>query len=268
MKYFKELDHIHIQILKNVEKGIRKITDSIHLRDLIKEKMIVFDKKYSLTYKGYDHLALAYFKNKGLGKIINQIDIGKESDIFLAEMNGYKVAVKMYRIGRTSYRKTENRDNIRIDMYKRSFLYCKKEYKIMKELQHDSIAEVIGYNRNILITKYYNCRPLVKTRIDDLDFYYNKLIDLIINIHNLGYVHGDFNEYNILVKQDDLILIDFPQAIRTSSSKANETLKKDIQCVKEYFLRKYRYTNERDVLNELNINQILDTINETSHQIK
>lgn len=252
MKYFKELDHIHLQILKNVERGIRKITDSVHLSDLIKDKMIIFDKKYSLTYKGYDHLALAYFKKKGLGKIINQIDIGKESDIFLAEMNGQKVAVKMYRIGRTSYRKTENRDNIKIDMYKRSFLYCKKEYKIMKELENNNIAEVLGYNRNILITKYYNCKPLVKTRIDDLDYYYNKLMDLIINIYNLGYIHGDFNEYNILVKENELILVDFPQAIKINSPNADDLLKKDIQCVKEYFLRKFRYTNERDIFDEIN----------------
>lgn len=251
MRYFKELDQTHIQILKSVEKNTKKIRDSVHLRDLIKEKMVVFNKKYELTYKGYDHLALAYFRKKGLGKIINQIDIGKESDIFLAEMNGQMVAVKMYRIGRTSYRKTENRDDFKLDMYKKSFLYCKKEYKIMKELKNDNIAEVIGYNRNILITKYYKCKPLVKTRLDDLDFYYNKLMDLLISLHTLGYVHGDFNEYNILVSDENIVLVDFPQAVKINTENAQEALEKDIQCIKEYFQRKYRYTNDRNILTEL-----------------
>ncbi|KRH93051.1 Serine/threonine protein kinase [Pseudoloma neurophilia] len=251
MKYFKELDDIHVQILKKIEKNGKKINDSVHLRDLIKEKMVVFDKKYILTYKGYDHLALQFFKRKGLGKIINQIDIGKESDIFLAEMNGQLVAVKMYRIGRTSYRKTENRDNFKLDMYKKSFLYCKREYQIMKELKNDNIAEVVGYNRNVLITKYYDCRPMVKTRLDDLDYFYNKLFDLLVSLYALGYVHGDFNEYNILVKEKELILIDFPQAVKINTKNATEILEKDVQCIKEYFLRKYRYTNERNLLEEI-----------------
>lgn len=269
MRCFKELDGQHIQILKSIEKNSRKITNSVHLHDLVKEKMVVLNKKkYTLTYKGYDHLALDHFQKKGLGKIINQIDIGKESDIYLAEMNGELVAVKMYRIGRTSYRKTENRDDFKLDMYKKSFLYCKKEYKIMKELQTigelneqknenngdssiKNIAEVIGYNRNVLITKYYKCKPLVKTRIDDLDFYYNKLMDLLVYLYNLGYIHGDYNEYNILIHQNDLILVDFPQTIKTDAKTATDTLQKDIDCIKEYFMRKYRYQNERNILDEI-----------------
>lgn len=253
MKYFRELEQQHLQILKNIEMNRTKIKDSVFLRDLMKEKMIIFDKKYQLTYKGYDHLALSYFKKKGFQRIISQIDIGKESDIFLGEMNNDFVAIKMYRIGRTSYRRTEKRDEIKINMYKRSFFYCKKEFKIMREIQIENVAKVIGYNRHILITKYYECKPMVRTRLDNLDFYYNKIMDLIISLYKIGYVHGDFNEYNILINNQNLVLVDFPQAVYIEDVKSIEMLKKDIECIKCYFERKYRYKNERNIMNELKI---------------
>lgn len=249
MKYFKNLDDEHLKILKNIEKR-KKIKDSIFLTDLIKQKLVACNKRYDLTYKGYDHLALAHFKKMGFTKIINQIDIGKESDIFLGEMNSNLVAVKMYRIGRTSFRRTEDRDNFKTDMYKKSFIYCKREYKIMKELKKD-VAEVIGYNRNVLITRYYNCRPMVKTKLDDLDFYYNKILDLAVSLYKRGYVHGDFNEFNILVNEKELVLVDFPQAVTVDNKNALKTLEKDILCIKEYFQRKYRYENQRNILNEI-----------------
>lgn len=253
MKCFKELGDNHISILKSIERGRQKIRNDIFLRDLLKDKMIVFDKKYHLTYKSYDHLAIAHFKKNGLKRIINQIDIGKESDIYLGEMDGLMVAVKMYRIGRKSYRKTEARDdaNIKKNMYKRSMLYCKKEYDIMKTLKSESIAVPIGYNRHVLITKYYDCKPLVRTRLTDLDYFYNKSMDLIVDLYSMGYIHGDFNEYNILVNGEEIILIDFPQAINVDDERAREYLERDIKCVKEYFKRKYRYVNERDSLNEI-----------------
>ncbi|ELA47062.1 atypical/RIO/RIO2 protein kinase [Vavraia culicis subsp. floridensis] len=251
MKCFKDLNEKHVKILKEVEKNARNVKQDVYLRDLLKERMIIYDKKYVLTYKGYDHLALAHFKKKGLSRIVDQIDIGKESDIYLGEMNGSLVAVKMYRIGRTSYRKTENRDNIKMDMYKRSMMYCQREYKILRSLTSENIAVPVGCNRHVLITRYYDCKPLVKTRLDDLDYFYNKLMDLVVELYSMGYVHGDFNEYNVLIKEKQIIMVDFPQCIPVTDPRAGEYLRRDVQCVKEYFERKYRYVNERDAVNEI-----------------
>lgn len=66
-------------------------------------------KKYDgfrLTYMGYDYLALRAMVARGtIAGIGRQIGIGKESDIFLATgPNGEKLALKLHRLGRISFR--------------------------------------------------------------------------------------------------------------------------------------------------------------------
>lgn len=50
---------------------------------------------------------------------------------------------------------------------------------------------------------------------------YNDLMDLIVRLGNAGVIHGDFNEFNIMVTDDAKpILIDFPQMVSTSHPNA------------------------------------------------
>jgi RIO kinase 2 len=51
---------------------------------------------------------------------------------------------------------------------------------------------------------------------------YSALMDLIVRFAQAGLIHGDFNEFNILVNQKDQkpIIIDFPQMISTSHENA------------------------------------------------
>lgn len=50
---------------------------------------------------------------------------------------------------------------------------------------------------------------------------YNDLMDLIVRLGNSGVIHGDFNEFNIMVTEKAKpILIDFPQMVSTSHQNA------------------------------------------------
>lgn len=66
--------------------------------------------------------------------------------------------------------------------------------------------------------------PFFRTQInevEDVESLYNDLMDLIVNLGNSGVIHGDFNEFNIMVKDDQKpILIDFPQMVSTSHPNA------------------------------------------------
>jgi len=43
---------------------------------------------------------------------------------------------------------------------------------------------------------------------------YSTLMDLLVKLANYGLIHGDFNEFNILINDDEEItLIDFPQMV-------------------------------------------------------
>jgi RIO kinase 2 len=50
---------------------------------------------------------------------------------------------------------------------------------------------------------------------------YSELMSMIVKLAQYGLIHGDFNEFNILIKSDGSpVLIDFPQMVSTSHMNA------------------------------------------------
>ena len=67
-------------------------------------------------------------------------------------------------------------------------------------------------------------------------------MQLILQLASQGLIHGDYNEFNILVYQDGRpILIDFPQMISIDHPNAREYFERDVECIKTFFARKFRF---------------------------
>ena len=51
---------------------------------------------------------------------------------------------------------------------------------------------------------------------------YSTLMDLIVRFARAGLIHGDFNEFNILIRRStgEPVVIDFPQMVSTSHENA------------------------------------------------
>jgi len=51
---------------------------------------------------------------------------------------------------------------------------------------------------------------------------YSDLMDIIVRFANAGLIHGDYNEFNILIRREtgEPIVIDFPQMVSTSHENA------------------------------------------------
>lgn len=57
--------------------------------------------------------------------------------------------------------------------------------------------------------------------VADVESLYDELMDLIVRFGNHGVIHGDFNEFNLMITNDGKpIVIDFPQMISTSHPNA------------------------------------------------
>ena len=54
--------------------------------------------------------------------------------------------------------------------------------------------------------------------VDSPGSLYSKLMDIIVRFAQAGLIHGDYNEFNILVRRDtgEPVIIDFPQMVSTS----------------------------------------------------
>ncbi|NXI92132.1 RIOK2 kinase, partial [Psophia crepitans] len=82
-------------------------------------------------------------------------------------------------------------------------------------------------------------------QMEDPASVYSELMDLIVKLANHGLIHGDFNEFNLILDNDDHVtMIDFPQMISTSHANAEWYFDRDVSCIKEFFKKRFSYESE------------------------
>ncbi|CAH8546663.1 unnamed protein product [Heterobilharzia americana] len=247
-------------------------------------------KGYRLTNMGYDYLALnQFFKSEQLTNLGTMVGAGKESDVYTAIAGvrcgrpteesensltefpdvGEVVIVKFHRLGRTSFRKVKDKREYHQHRNKCSWLYLdrlasKREFQMMQGLYNNGIPVPVPYahNRNAVLMSYvkdssplYRLLPSVLTSNESAvarSLYYQAK-DILERIASLGLVHGDFNEFNLMVTNLDsasnvhtdispdsdpkLVLIDFPQMISRDHKLANSIYERDADGVTNFFSR-------------------------------
>ena len=166
--------------------------------------------------------------------------------------------IKFARLGRTSFRAVKSKRDYAKSQTHYNWLYLSRlssqnEYKNMKGLYSHGFAvpRPYGYNRHAIIMEYVPSYPLNKVEeIKDKNVVYHKMMDFIYKLGENGLIHGDFNEFNILLninKPDEIVVIDFPQMISINHPEAQNYFKRDVQCVKNYFLKKFNLTFDEDL---------------------
>lgn len=70
----------------------------------------------------------------------------------------------------------------------------------------------VAYNRHAILMSFINGFPLNKVKkINNPEIGYNTLMDLIERFAENGLIHSDFNEFNIMIDNEQRIwVIDFP----------------------------------------------------------
>uniref|UniRef100_A0A8C6ZQB7 Serine/threonine-protein kinase RIO2 n=1 Tax=Nothoprocta perdicaria TaxID=30464 RepID=A0A8C6ZQB7_NOTPE len=230
------------------------------LRELAKHKLVAYERTkavqgYRLTNAGYDYLALkALSSRQVIASIGNQMGVGKESDIYIvANEEEQQFALKLHRLGRTSFRNLKNKRDYHKHRHKMSWLYLSrlaamKEFAYMKAL-HDRkfpVPKPVDYNRHAVVMELISGYPLCQVRqLEDPASVYSELMDLIVKLANHGLIHGDFNEFNLILDDDDRVtMIDFPQMISTSHPNAEWYFDRDVKCIKEFFKKRFSYESE------------------------
>ncbi|TLD11470.1 hypothetical protein E2P81_ATG10181 [Venturia nashicola] len=187
---------------------------------------------YRLTYGGLDYLAMnTHRKSDAIYSLGNQIGVGKESDIYVcASQSDRQLVLKLHRLGRISFRTVKaNRDYLR--------------------------------GRNAGSWMYLSTLAAQKD-VPNPGKLYAELMAMIVQLASRGLIHGDYNEFNILLKESSTggtpvddntppeniimtpILIDFPQTLSTNHANAEYYFDRDVECIKRYFGRKFKYTSD------------------------
>ncbi|EEB13949.1 serine/threonine-protein kinase RIO2, putative [Pediculus humanus corporis] len=246
--------------------GVHKI-----LRDLCKNKLLTYERGkhydgYRLTNSGYDYLALKTLTSRNvIHDFGNQIGTGKESNIFVVldeEKNCF--CLKLHRLGRTCFRNVKEKRDYHKHRKTASWIYLSrisatKEYAYMQALYGRGlpVPRPVDFNRHCVVMELVNGRPLSQLHdVPNVEELYDDLMNLIIKFGNLGVIHGDFNEFNIMITDEGKpIIIDFPQMISTLHPEAETYFNRDVDCIKHFFRRRFNYESYlcpsfKDVLRE------------------
>lgn len=230
------------------------------LRELVKHKLLAYERSktvqgYRLNYGGYDYLALKTLSSRDvIVSVGNQMGVGKESDIYIvANAEGEQFALKLHRLGRTSFRNLKNKRDYHKHRNKISWLYLSrlsamKEYAYMKALYDCGfpVPKPVDYNRHAVVMELINGYPLCQVKeIQDPAALYNEIMELIFKLANHGLIHGDFNEFNLMLDDNDHVtMIDFPQMVSTSHANGEWYFDRDVKCVRDFFIRRFNYESE------------------------
>ncbi|ELU43106.1 RIO1 domain-containing protein [Rhizoctonia solani AG-1 IA] len=63
-------------------------------------------------------------------------------------------------------------------------------------------------------------------------------MDVIVRFAKAGLIHGDYNEFNILIRR---FVIDFPQMVSTRHTNAEWYFNRDVECIRRFFRRRFAY---------------------------
>ena len=138
-----------------------------------------------------------------------------------------------------------------------SRLAAQKEWEVMKVLHREGfrVPEPIAWSRHTVVMEFVDAFPLrMVDSVPEPGKLYAELMDMIVALAKRGLIHGDFNEFNILIKEEEKgskvtatpVLIDFPQIVSTNHANAQMYFDRDVACVKRYFERRFKYVSDED----------------------
>ncbi|KAL1394418.1 hypothetical protein pipiens_011976 [Culex pipiens pipiens] len=208
---------------------------------------------YWLTNMGYDYLSLTLRGSvAGFG---NQIGVGKDSNIYtVGDEEGNPLCLKLHRLGRVCFRNVKEKRDYHGKRHKMSWLYLSRisatrEYAYMKALYDRGfpVPRPVDFNRHCVIMELVDGYPLTNVaEVGNVEQLYDDLMNLIVRLGNCGVIHGDFNEFNVMITKEDQrpILIDFPQMVSTPHPNAEMYFDRDVQGVRDLFRKKFGYESE------------------------
>lgn len=237
--------------------GVHKI-----LRDLCKNRLLTYERGkrydgYRLTNSGYDYLALHVLSSReSVYSFGNQIGVGKESNIYIvANEEGTELCLKLHRLGRICFRNLKEKRDYHAHRHKASWLYLSR-ISAMKEFAYMTALEKRGFpvpkpldvNRHCVVMELIPGQPLSRVyhlEEDLVEKLYDELMELIVRFANHGVIHGDFNEFNIMITDEGKpIIIDFPQMVSTNHINAKMFFERDVKCIRDFFKRRFAFESE------------------------
>ncbi|RLF06491.1 MAG: serine protein kinase RIO [Thermoprotei archaeon] len=226
-----------------------------------REKRVKDSRLFEVVEEVFDYptlMALYKLINDGvIGVMHGAVAAGKEARIYWAETpRGEDIAVKIFlvqaaefRRGRLVYIEGDPRfRRVRRDLRGLIELWCSKEFRNLRRAHEAGVRVPRPYARrgNVLVMEFVSDpevrgrpAPLLKeVELEDPEEAFNVIKGYIEQLYlKARLVHADLSEYNVMVRGEELILIDFGSAVDVAHPMAKEFLRRDIRNIYAYFKR-------------------------------
>jgi RIO kinase 1 len=180
------------------------------------------------------------------------ISTGKEANVYEAlGGEGRDVAVKIYRINASNFRHMREYldgdprfEGIGSDKKQVVLAWTKKEFANLSRASRAGVRvpEPIAVERNVLVMELVGlvedrARRLAEVTVENPETAYEVVREYMRRLYRAGLVHGDLSEYNLIVHDGELVVIDLGQAVTVHHRNADEFLRRDCRNVANFFTR-------------------------------
>ncbi len=221
----------------------------------------VFDSRAILTL--HKLIEKGYIKN-----LVGPVKEGKESRIFWGEGRDFPVAIKIYAVETSDFKKIKNYivgdprfRGLSSDKRKLLDAWCSKEFKNMLRGQEAGVLcpKPIIHLNNVLVMEFIGEPPAPAPRLVDSELsqeeakitFENLLHSMEKLWRSAKLVHGDFSEYNVLWWRNVPYIIDFSQSVVRDHPLAESLLQRDVKNFCRYFSKQGIRCREDEILEKI-----------------
>ncbi len=225
------------------------------MKNLNKKKLVRLSSKpyvgFKLTPVAFDVLTLRLLGEMNvLVYIGKELGVGKESKVYEGlTSKDEEVAVKVLKVGMPAFKKVKRYRLLRnvsspYWSYETSKELAKREFKALKKLypRKAKVPKPIFQFRQVLLTEKIKGEMLVNSYWKIL--HPEKLLEQIMEeikfwLETVQIVHGDLNQYNILIEElDKITVIDWAQWVTKNDYGSYFLLERDIKTILDFFRKK------------------------------
>ncbi len=179
------------------------------------------------------------------------VSTGKEAAVYEALGPEGTVAVKVYRVSASDFRQMRQYldgdprfEGIGSDKKKVVLAWVRKEFANLRRARKAGVKvpRPIAAERNVLVMEYVGTetergRRLAEVHIENPQTAFEVVREYTRRLYDAGLIHGDLSEYNVVVHEGELYVIDLGQAVTVHHPNAREFLKRDCENVAAFFAR-------------------------------
>ena len=179
------------------------------------------------------------------------ISTGKEANVYEALGDAGDVAVKIYRINASNFQQMREYlegdprfEGIGSDKKKVVLAWTKKEFANLRRAQSAGVRvpRPIAVERNVLVMELVGlveerARRLAEVDVENPETAFEVVREYMRRLYSAGLVHGDLSEYNLIIHDGELVVIDLGQAATIHHPNADDFLDRDCRNVAAFFSR-------------------------------